>query len=366
VKVRIEIVAGARAGLRLEFDDPQVVRFGRHPTCEVAFDPVADRDASSRHAELRREGTGCTITDLGSANGTRLSGAPVGARTLVPPGAEVEFGAGGPRCRVIYDGAPLGTVPPTMMKPGLIATATGAKVGQRTVAMMIDQALGRVRRGSRRLQLVVIALGVALAGTVAAGVIAWRMRPPPDVALRREMVKVMDEQRAASAQERQALQQKLDELQARLARAKGAGGGSDIARANHDAIYLVTVKTQAGAEEGFCTAFAVSSERLVTNAHCVAAAEDLRRRSGAIFVVQNGHPDVRLPVERMKRIAGFAPTGATISPDVGVLKVPGGLLHSVTLAPAAEYRRLATGDPMFTYGFPGRLADALAPQGQLF
>src|SRR5207248_2601994 len=44
------------------------------------------------------------------------------------------------------------------------------------------------------------------------------------------------------------------------------------------------------------------------------------------------------------------------------LKVAGGLARVVTLAPAVEYQRLSTGDPMFTYGFPGRLADAAAPE----
>jgi hypothetical protein len=188
VKVVVEIVSGARAGQRLEFDDPQVVRFGRHPTCEVAFDAVADRDASSRHAELRREGAGYIVADLGSANGTRLGGVAVNGRASVPPGAELEFGAGGPRCRVIYDGGAAMTVPPTMMKAG---SSTGGKVGQRTVAMMIDQALHRVRRGSKRLQWIVIALAVALAGVVATAIVAWRLRPPADVALRREMGKGM-------------------------------------------------------------------------------------------------------------------------------------------------------------------------------
>jgi S1-C subfamily serine protease len=34
----------------------------------------------------------------------------------------------------------------------------------------------------------------------------------------------------------------------------------------------------------------------------------------------------------------------------------------VTLATRAEYEALATGDPMFTYGFPGRLSDTHAPE----
>jgi S1-C subfamily serine protease len=368
VRLVVEITAGARRGQRLEFTDPDVVRFGRHPTCDVAFDPVADRDASSRHAELRREGAALFLQDLGSANGTRVGGAPVAGRALVPPGAEIEFGAGGPRCRVVYDApAADGTVPPTMYKstsdarPAPAAAATGPKVGHRTVSMMIEQAMARMRRGSTRLKYAVIALAVALVAGVAVVVVVWRLRPPPDVALTREMVKIMDAQRAASAGEQAALQRRLDELQAKLARARGGAVGSEVARAAHDALFLVIVRSPTGSEEGFCTAFAVGADRLVTNAHCVAAAEDLRKRGGSILVVQNGHPDVRIPVERMRRISGFA-GGGTISPDVGCLRVAGGLLHPVQLAARAEYLKLQTGDPMFTYGFPGRLADPSAPE----
>ncbi len=368
MKVVVEIVYGARAGRRLEFDDPQVVRFGRHPTCDVAFDPTADRDASSRHAELKREDGLWFLTDLGSANGTRIGDVAVNKRAPVVPGAEIEFGAGGPRCRITFDGPQAGTVPPTMAKPGAslpgAAPATGPKVGARTVALMINDAMLRARGASKRLQLAVAGLAVALVGTVIALVAIYRAHPPADAAVRREMVKIMDEQRAASREQQAELQKKLDELQSRLARARGASAGAEIARAAHDALFLVTVKTSIGNEEGFCTAFAISTERLITNAHCVAAAEDLRRRSGQIFVVQNGHPDVRFAVERMKRVSGFQPGGASISPDVGWLKVAGGggILHTVTLAPAAEYQRLSTGDPMFTYGFPGRLADVSAPE----
>src|SRR4030095_12213650 len=101
---------------------------------------------------------------------------------------------------------------------------------------------------------------------------------------------------------------------------------------------------------------------LVTNAHCVAAAEDLRRRSGQIWVVQNGHPEIRYKVSRMKRGAAFPAAGTGISPDVGWLKLDGAsLTQLVQLAPADEYLKLGTGDTMYTYGFPGRLADSSAP-----
>jgi S1-C subfamily serine protease len=176
------------------------------------------------------------------------------------------------------------------------------------------------------------------------------------------MVKVMELERAASDAERAELQKKLDALGEKLQHAGADRGGADIAKANRAAIWLVAVHTPAGQEEGFCSAFAVAADRLITNAHCVAAAEDLRKRGGQIIVVQNGAAKTRFAVERMRRIPGFVPGGAVISPDVGWLKVDGTLPATATLAPAAEYEALATGDPMFTYGFPGRLADPSAPE----
>jgi S1-C subfamily serine protease len=364
VKLVVEILSGARAGARLEFVDPATLRFGRHPSNDVAFDADRDRDASARHAELRREGDVLYVYDLGSANGTRVNGRAASARTAVPPGAEVEFGDGGPRCRFVYEGAQAATVPPTMHSKSTPVPA-GAKVGARTVAMMIEQALARSGGGGRRLQLVAASLGVALVLTLGGVVVAYRLKPPPDAAqaaLRREMVRLMQQQERASAEERAALQKKLDEMTARLAHG-GGNAGAAIARANHEAIYLVTVKTDV-AEEGFCTAFALKPTLLVTNAHCVAAAEDYKRRGGTVWVVQNGHPEVRLPVQRMKRIRGFNLTTGGISPDVGWLKIAEDkpLAKTAALATAREYQGLATGDQMYTYGFPGRLADASAPE----
>lgn len=360
MKVTIDIVGGARAGQRLTLDaGARPIRFGRHPDNDVAFDAERDRDASGRHAELRVDGGQLWLYDLGSANGTRLAGSAV-TKAPVPPGAEIEFGSGGPRVRVGYEGAkPL--IPPTIANPNAKLpppATTGAKVGQRTVAMMIEQALARARREPERLRMMVLALSALLVLTVGGVVVAYRLRPPADVALRREMVKIMEQQRAASDAERAQLQKKLDELGGKL-RGKG---GADIAKANRAAVWLVAVKSPTGQEEGFCSAFAVADDKLATNAHCVAAAEDLRRRGGQIVVVQNGDAKTRLVVERMKRVRGFVPGGSVISPDVGLLKVDGKLATRTTLAPATEYQALATGDPMFTYGFPGRLADVTAPE----
>jgi len=367
MRIVVEIIGGARAGQRLEFTAPAVIRFGRHPMNEVAFDPHGDRDASSRHAELRADVNGVFVQDLQSANGTLVDGQPIAERAAVPSGGTIEFGRGGPRCRILYDA---GAVPPTVYSSGASALGAGApaggvhatsgggkRVGARTVAMMIDDALRRARGQHRRWQWLAVGLGGALVIVIAAAV-AVKLRAPSDVALRRKMVQLMDEQRTAAESERAALQKKLDDLASRLA-SRGASGAA-IARENHDAIFLVTVRTSI-TEEGFCTAFAVSADRLITNAHCVALADDFHKRGGQIFVVQNGHADRRLPVVKTRRVSGFSGAGG-ISPDVGWLKVPGGLTVKVTLAPADEYRGLSTGDPMFTYGFPGRLADVSAPE----
>ncbi|MCU1280347.1 MAG: Methylcrotonyl-CoA carboxylase biotin-containing subunit protein [bacterium] len=366
MKLQIDIVGGARVGERLTLDaGGKPIRIGRHPDNDVAFDAERDRDASGRHAELRIDGGQLWLYDLGSANGTRLQGLRVAGKAPVPPGAEIEFGAGGPRVRVGYEGAgPL--IPATIANPNAKlppGTVAGGKVGQRTVALMIEQALSRARREPERLRVLVVALAALLVVTVGGVVVAYRLRPPADVTLRREMVKIMEQQRAASDADRATLQKKLDELSGKLQHAGGrSGGGADIAKGNRAAIWLVAVHAPSGQEEGFCSAFAVADDRLVTNAHCVAAAEDLRRRGGQIVVVQNGDARLRLPVERMRRVRGFVPGGAIISPDVGWLKVDGKLPSKVTLAAAQEFQALGTGDPMFTYGFPGRLADVSAPE----
>ena len=99
------------------------MRFGRHPDCEVSFDPHRDIDASSRHAELRPKPTtgedapsdgGWVLVDLGSSNGTYVEGVRV-TETPVAQNAAIgiEFGPGGPRVRLfVGDDAAIESLPP--------------------------------------------------------------------------------------------------------------------------------------------------------------------------------------------------------------------------------------------------------------
>ena len=110
----IDHVAGSRRGQRQELPAGTRIRFGRHPECEVSFDPHRDIDASSRHAELRAVDDGWVLVDLGSSNGTYVDGHRV-TETKVTHDTQVniEFGSGGPRVRLfVGEDAAIAALPP--------------------------------------------------------------------------------------------------------------------------------------------------------------------------------------------------------------------------------------------------------------
>lgn len=90
------------------------MRFGRHPECEVSFDPQRDIDASSRHAELRHVDAGWVLVDLGSSNGTYVEGHRVTETPVVQNvPVSIEFGPGGPRVRLfVGDDKAIEALPP--------------------------------------------------------------------------------------------------------------------------------------------------------------------------------------------------------------------------------------------------------------
>jgi hypothetical protein len=129
--IRIRQTFGAHSGRTREFNQ-DVVRFGRQPSNDVAFDPHADLDASGNHAELRREAGQWVLVDLGSRNGTLVQGRAI-QRHVVRSGDEVEFGTGGPRIKIEIEepprrGAP--TAPPTPLDlGGPSSTSLGGAAG---------------------------------------------------------------------------------------------------------------------------------------------------------------------------------------------------------------------------------------------
>lgn len=130
MRVVIDHVAGSRRGQRQEFAIGVRVRFGRHPECEVSFDPHRDIDASSRHAELRAVDGGTVLVDLGSSNGTYVDGRRVTEATIASAQAiAIEFGPGGPRVRLfVGDDAAIEALPPPAIvraRPAWLAWSIG-------------------------------------------------------------------------------------------------------------------------------------------------------------------------------------------------------------------------------------------------
>lgn len=117
--IKVRQTFGAHAGRTREFQQ-DVIKFGRQPANDFAFDPHADLDASGNHAEVRREAGQWVLVDLGSRNGTLISGRPI-QRHVLKDGDEIEFGTGGPRVKVELDEPPRRgalTAPPTPLDLG--------------------------------------------------------------------------------------------------------------------------------------------------------------------------------------------------------------------------------------------------------
>ncbi|NRQ33488.1 FHA domain-containing protein [Nonomuraea sp. NN258] len=75
--------------LALPTDDRVRYVVGRGSACDLV---LSDLTVSRVHAELRRDGEGWTLIDLGSLNGTRLNGWRLVGPARVRSGDEVSFG----------------------------------------------------------------------------------------------------------------------------------------------------------------------------------------------------------------------------------------------------------------------------------
>jgi hypothetical protein len=64
-------------------------QIGRLPECDVT---LPDSSVSRRHAKITRNGTGWTITDLGSTNGVKVNGRRIQGPQSLKPGDTIELG----------------------------------------------------------------------------------------------------------------------------------------------------------------------------------------------------------------------------------------------------------------------------------
>jgi S1-C subfamily serine protease len=328
--LRIIHETGTRKGTQTELGDLDVVRLGRHPSNDYAFNAKTDLGVSGFHAEIHVIGAPPVIRDLKSRNGLYVNGHKV-AESNLAAGDLVELGHGGPAFRIEY---------------------ANKSYGEKTVGMMIQQALARAgfkgslkstkyfealventvqKTTSRQKKIIALLFAVLVALGLGAAYYAFQHQPGK-VALQPSSFSV---------------ERSPDQA---------------IASANRFAIFMLSGRliNEAGAPgdfRGFCTAFAISSNLLATAAHCVKSAQT---KYAEVMVVMNGKPSNQQTITGMLIHQDYKID--RLSPDVGLLRIEGHIENIVKTADEDALFRLAPGAPMFLYGFPGRLNRVDAPE----
>ena len=85
------VIRGADQGSRFELTEP-TTRFGREGSNTLQ---IHDTEVSRHHAEIRSDPSGCTISDLGSSNGTFINGQRVRQHKL-QSGDQIQMAMGLP------------------------------------------------------------------------------------------------------------------------------------------------------------------------------------------------------------------------------------------------------------------------------
>ncbi len=341
MKVTIEVKREEGSTETLSFEDRFPITIGRVEENDVVLASSADRVVSGRHARIVEIKGRAVIEDNDSLNGLYVNDQRVSTVDL-GAAAVVRLGENGPAIRVTVEGlAPLSpdaTIPiPAVSKP---------KYGERTVGMMIKQALSqaglvkppgtskstdyfeammdrKLERTSSRARWIILGIIVLVIGAGVA--VGFYIRHNRSV---------------------------------QYIRNYGDATGSSVAAANRYAIFLLAGKGQYGDHnEGFCTAFAIGANVLATNAHCVKVATEQYRD---VQVVMNGAPSNVYSAVRM--VAHPQYLDGKISPDVGLVLINGRLSQLATRATPEALSQLGPGIPVFLYGFPGRLNRVEAPE----
>ena len=381
MSVTLRVLTGARAGLEQTFDK-SVVTVGRHPMCDLRFDPDADRDVSARHAEIRAAGDAWVLRDSGSTNGTFVGGARITGERPLREGDVVAFGEYGPTVAVralVAHSAPehvLHRSPAPRVVEAVAAPAAPpfAAPSRPPTAERIAVAVDERTRGLRR------TLGAAAALLIVIAVGTWwlarrdearrtaeiqqllRRNDSLSATFDREMARLsgavagLDSALAAARDESATLRRRLADagsdadvaaLASQLARvetrrsALASLDNTAIARANAAAVALLAVQMPDG-RSYTGTAFAVTpGGLLVTNRHLVRdddgrdARHLLVKFSGArrwvparIARVPDGDDLALLQVEGagpFPAVAGIARTDAVVGAPVAILGFPLGM-----------------------------------------
>jgi S1-C subfamily serine protease len=292
VTIELRILSGSRAGQRARFDKSPVT-VGRHPLSDLQFDPDADLDVSTRHAELREAEGAWTVFDQQSTNGTFVNGERIADHRRLFAGDTLGLGEKGPQMEVHIADAPRPTVatasaPPRRDTSVRIAEAVQAEtaslkrmfalaVGSIVVIALVAGALWQRRTSSRERELLALiarseSASVPLMRTVAAMQARdsqfSRLLSERDSALLREM---QAGRRMVAGRSSPASVAQLSERVAQETRLRQAITQMDFPRV-HDLNDPAVAMIASDLDGTFiaATAFSISSDGLlVTNRHVV-------------------------------------------------------------------------------------------------
>ena len=392
MKIQFTFLGGARAGHSETFSEP-FVQIGRHPHCDLRFDPDRDLDVSSRHASVLLKADLYTLRDLGSTNGTYVNGKRLSADHVLVHGDVVQFGKQGPKVEVniLREERPgpmtaedrsavkpevkpaLPTARPAKgakAQPGVRRTPTGG------TGVRIKAEVARQTASLRRTTVILLGLLFVLAGAYLWQSFTASRRIKAE---QNKLMGMVDSLSTALLQVRTSsasLQASLDSAQTETALLRtriGQGGSSaelatlrgqlatavrrqqsissaasidaaPINRANKDAVAVVLVEFADGTRRtgsGFAVRSDGQSSLLITNRHVVTGADgSLPTKVGAVF---NG--------SRQNFRAEVVTVATGEAADLALIRVPvrGGTPVVRNLAPTKDPE---AGDPVVMIGFP--------------
>jgi len=111
MKAKFTVLTGARAGQTSIYSQTYIC-IGRHPQCELQFDPDKDLDVSSRHAAVSLDGMMYVLRDLGSTNGTFVNGRQLTTDHVLASKDVLRFGQAGPEVEFAAIGDTRPVIPP--------------------------------------------------------------------------------------------------------------------------------------------------------------------------------------------------------------------------------------------------------------
>ncbi len=115
MRVVIEIRCGSGTGRKALLAAGQVLKVGRTQWADFTVDE--DGHMSGVHFSLQTDRGVCFIEDLGSSNGTRLNGQPLGARTALRSGDKIDAGRTGFVVHIEADDTELDVADETLARP---------------------------------------------------------------------------------------------------------------------------------------------------------------------------------------------------------------------------------------------------------